>query len=708
MLIFEYVLILLAAILLSNLVNRFVPNLSAPIVQIVLGVVIAMIPMGAFAFTFELEPELFFILFIAPLVFYSSMTVDKKTFWTMKGPILNIAVVLVLVTVILVGSFVHFLIPAIPLAAAFAMAAALGPTDVVTVDAVAKRVKLPHKVMALLTGESIINDASGIVCFQFAIAAMMTGSFSITQALGRFLLLGLGGIVLGLALTGIKYIIVNWIRSLGMENVTLHILIHILTPFIIYMIAEELSCSGIMAVFAAGIAHSFARNKLNPDMVNLNIASNSVWSVLSFSLDGLVFVILGTQLPGIIKTIGQESFSIGTGQSIGCILLITLMLALTRFIWWAVTIPHTSYSDLHTPVNRWYAGALFSLCGAKGTVTLATIMSIPLLMSDGSAFPERDLILLLTAGVIVCALIITNFILPLLTEKQSDTSRSAEEHQAYAEILHTVIAQLSREITNETRAAMELVIRSYYSRSVALTRQQSAFYQNHPPDYRQDSQIEQNLRQDILLWEQEHTHDLLARGEIDAADAEHFLEILAKRTDALVSLKQQNPLRKLLWGLKHFKSNLCRKNKPSGASLFQLAHFWDMLSENESYVLERLAAIRNAENESIVDKLVFEIELSQTVRINRSGRLNGALRRDSGGDSATSETSNTCYSAVSADAAHHFGDNADIAAVIARAFQLERNLIQDMFEAQRISWEMAKEMRGNIVMLEAQLISTEW
>jgi len=163
------------------------------------------------------------------------------------------------VTVVAVGYLMNLLIPSIPLAAAFALIAALGPTDDVAVASVGKRVNVPPKIMSILQGESIINDASGIVSFQFALAAMLTGSFSLMQATGRFFVVALGGIAVGLILSWLKYLLVHWIRSLSMENVTLHLLLGLLTPFVIFLIAEALHVSGILAIFAAGIAHSFNR-----------------------------------------------------------------------------------------------------------------------------------------------------------------------------------------------------------------------------------------------------------------------------------------------------------------------------------------------------------------------------------------------------------------------------------------------------------------
>ncbi|MDR2039917.1 MAG: sodium:proton antiporter, partial [Bacteroidales bacterium] len=388
MLVFEYILILLVAIFISNLINRFLPSVSVPIIQILLGALIALIPLN---FKLELEPSLFFILFIAPLVFNSSMLMDKQSFWALKVPIMNLAFLLVFATVIGIGYLTHLLIPTIPLVAVFVLMAALAPTDDIAVFSVAKRVNVPPRIMNILSGESIINDASGIVCFQFAVAAVVTGTFSVTDAIGRFIILGLGGILVGLAFTLLKYALVRWIRSLGMENVTLHILIEILTPFLVYLIAETLEVSGILAIFSAGIAHSVGRKKLNPENASLNIASDSIWNVFSFTLEGLVFLILGTQLPDILRTVQSGSYPVETWEIVLYVLLITLIFALSRFVWSYCSIRKKVYHDPDHPISKFRACMIFSLSGARGAVTLASVLSIPILLNDGSAFPQRDM-----------------------------------------------------------------------------------------------------------------------------------------------------------------------------------------------------------------------------------------------------------------------------------------------------------------------------
>jgi len=656
MLLFEYVLVLLAAVLLSNLINRFVPILSAPILQIVLGAAIALIPFGAFGFEFELEPELFFVLFIAPLVFYTSMTADKKTLWDMKSPILGSAVVLVVITVITVGYALHAIIPIIPLSAAFILNAALSPTDDVAVSAVGKRVAVPQKIMGILSGESIINDASGIVCFQFALAAAVTGTFSIAKAAAQFLLVGFGGILAGLAFTLLKYALVKWLRSLGIENVTLHILIGLLTPFIIYMAAEGLGVSGILAVFASGVSHSFARVQLNPETVSLNTALESVWSMLAFTFEGIVFVMLGTQLPGILKTI--EKHSIGLWQIAGCVLMLTLIFALLRFVWWILAVQKEIYQDEGKIIGRIKSGIIFSLAGARGTVTLASVMSIPLILTNGNLFPVRDLIILLASGVIVVSLLITNFLLPLFVERKTQHGKNELESEAYAEIIQKVMTRLLSEATEENRAATLIVVRSYYERNAA----------SMGKNMRSETTESKKLKKQVLMWEKENTIALLKNGAIPEAVANHYIAFLDIR---IQSGSDGKLFQRLGWFINHvhrFKNLKAEKNNKND--------FFKLLTNNSLFVLEKLHEIRNDENANAVDKLISSYELT------------AAFHNDSGWEKEKNANPEAAESIIYE--------------VATKGFHMERGLIHEMFEAGRISRETAKEIRGNIAALEAR------
>jgi len=625
MFVFNFILILLAAALLSNLINHFLPSLSVPLVQLLLGVLITLIPFGAFGVEFNLEPDLFFVLFLSPLVFHSTMTADKKTMQKMISPILMAAVGLVFLTIFTTGFVTFLIIPAVPLAVAFALAAALGPTDVVAVEAVAKRTTLPYKIISILTGESIINDATGIVCFQFAVLAVATGSFNLLRGLGRFLSLAIGGVTIGIIITLLKSLLVRWLRSLDMKSASLHIALGVMTPFIIYMTAEWLGVSGILAVFASGVIHSLYRDKISPETVNLNNAQHSVWEFLSFSLDGLVFIILGTQLPHIIDVDISGLHANGIWHIVGSIFAITSVLLVTRFIWWAVTVRRRTYDDPGHPMGKIRSGLIFSIAGARGTVPLASVLSIPLLLPDGTLFPERDMVILIASGVIVLSLLLTNFILPLLVRGTKESPQKKADQSAYVEILHTVVGRLKNEVTPETLAATEIVMRNYYARI------------NH---YHSDGRKAQGfhekrkLKHDILLWEKDMVLRMAEAGQISEKAADHYIET----TEHLMAEIANEP------GLWRTVMRMIR-------------HFMDTLTWRGT-----------------------ETDTKDVPKLTTSVYQNGSIIRE-----------------------EHLAGS--INAIAINGFHMERVLIQQMLDANRISFRSAKELQADIAMLEAQLLA---
>jgi len=653
MLLFQFILILLAAICLSRIVNRFIPVLSVTIVQIALGALITLLPLSC---EFEWEPHLFFVLFVAPLVFSTSMKADKETMWSQRKTILSMSIALVLITIVSVGYLLNFLVPTIPLAAAFALIAALGLTDDVAVSAVGKRINVPPKIQTILKGESIVNEASGIVVFQFALVAMITGSFSIVHATGRFFVVAVGGIATGLLLCWLKYVLVRWIRSLGMENVTLHLLLGILTPFLIYIVAEALHVSGILAIFAAGITHSFNRDKLNPDKVNFNIASDSVWSMLTYTLEGLVFVIMGTQLPRILRSISQNTFSISSWDIVSYILLLNLLFLILRFLWTVVMIRKKSYHDPARPVRRFRAGIIFSLSGARGAVTLASVMSIPFFLSNGEAFPERDLIILIAAGDIVVSLLLTSFILPLCVEKKVKADKSSE-NKAYLEVLHTVISELNRSATPENKIATTIITTNYYNRSTELQRQLNTQH----IDYEE----ERKWKIAICTWEKENLSSMVEQGEADEESAHHYCDMLDAEMDRLLKIRLafRDINKRLAHHIHHIRG---RKQQ-----IEEHAKVFKVMELNTRFVLEKLRELNQLDNHPVSRKMIAEYEFK--------------------------------LSLYQRDFRHSKPDDEMLLSVASHGFQIERDNIQLMFEAGRISRETAKELRHNISLLEVQL-----
>ena len=397
----ELSLLMLAAVLLSSVIDQLVPKVSSPLIQIGLGLAIAVV-MGT-QINIDLDPNLFLVLLIAPLLYDEAKNLDKQALWENKRPVLSLAVGLVIASALIVGFAVKWLVPSIPLAAAFALGAALGPTDAVSVASLAKQVKIPARSRNILESESIINDASGIVSFQFAIAAAVTGTFSLVGATANFFFAFLGGILVGVALGYLGNFIVRRVRSWGLENTTFHVLFEVFVPFIVYLVANALGTSGIIAVVAAGILNVVSPRTIGPSVSRMNIVSTSVWRVLAFALNGIVFVLLGTQLPRAMQRT-WENVTIDNGVLIGYILGITALMLAVRFVWvFAMERLHRQRTGRMT-LDELRSTAVMTLAGPKGTITLAVAFTIPF------SIPQRELLLFLACGVIVVTMLLATFV----------------------------------------------------------------------------------------------------------------------------------------------------------------------------------------------------------------------------------------------------------------------------------------------------------
>ncbi len=286
-------LFLLLAVVVSGAFARMSPLLlPLPLVQIALGAAIASVAdLGV-----ELKPDIFFLLFLPPLLFLDGWRIPKEGLFRDKGTILELALGLVVFTVVGVGYFVNWMIPAMPLAVAFALAAIVSPTDPIAVSAIASRVPIPRRLMHILEGESLLNDASGLVCMRFAIAAALTGAFSPVDAFGTFLWIAIGGIAIGVGVTWIATVAKNWVSQRFGEETGSQILISLLIPFGAYLLAEHLHCSGILAAVAAGITMSYVEQSGQALPVT-RVRRSAVWDLVQFTANGIIFVLLGEQLP---------------------------------------------------------------------------------------------------------------------------------------------------------------------------------------------------------------------------------------------------------------------------------------------------------------------------------------------------------------------------------------------------------------------------
>ncbi|MBB3235664.1 Na+/H+ antiporter [Phyllobacterium endophyticum] len=433
------VLLMLLAVVVSDSLIRVSPvPLPLPLVQIGLGAVIASVT----SIRVELEPDIFFLLFLPPLLFLDGWRIPKEGLFRDKGIILEMALGLVIFTVVGLGFFVHWMIPSVPLPVAFALAAILSPTDPIAVSAIAARVPIPSRMMHILEGESLLNDASGLVCMRFAVAAMLTGTFSLPQAFFTFLWLAFAGIAIGVGVTiGVTKGKAFLARHLGEESGS-QILISLLIPFGAYLLAEHLHASGILAAVAAGITMSYAENT-GQSLALTRVRRAAVWDTAQFAANGAIFVLLGEQLPSIFMG-AVENVQHGGGSSpwwLGVyVVIIYAVLVALRFLWvWA-----SWRIALYRPLNHggaavkpsWRLVATMSFAGVRGAITLAGILTLPLLLNDGTLFPARDLVIFLASGVIILSLITAGICLPRLLQNidlpVEDSHQRAEDYARIA------------------------------------------------------------------------------------------------------------------------------------------------------------------------------------------------------------------------------------------------------------------------------------
>ncbi|STD40384.1 Sodium, potassium, lithium and rubidium/H(+) antiporter [Edwardsiella tarda] len=417
--IFFTILILILVVSLSGVLTRMLPfQVPLPLMQIVIG---ALLAWPHFGLHVDFDPELFLVLFIPPLLFADGWKTPTREFLHHGREIFGLALVLVLITVIGVGYFLHLLLPEVPLVAAFALAAVLSPTDAVALGGIVGQGRIPKSIMGVLEGEALMNDASGLVALKFAIAvAMGTMVFTISGATLEFIKVALGGLLTGAAVTWLYSKSLRVMSRWAGDDPATQIVFLMLLPFASYLIAEHIGVSGILAAVAAGMTISQSGVIRNAPLT-MRLRANSVWAMLEFVFNGMVFIMLGLQLPGILENSiiqADRDPNIETWYLFADVVLVYALLLVLRFLWlWGMKrislhffqrnpLQFASYSMR----DLWIA----SFAGVRGAITLAGVLSIPLFLSDGSPFPGRYQLVFLAAGVILFSLLIGVVALPLL------------------------------------------------------------------------------------------------------------------------------------------------------------------------------------------------------------------------------------------------------------------------------------------------------
>jgi monovalent cation/hydrogen antiporter len=418
----EIIVLLFAAVAALVLVARRL-SLPYPVVLVLAGLALSFIPHLP---EVKLDPNIVFFFFLPPLIYPAALFTSWRDFRRNLRPILFLAIGLVLVTMVTIAWVAHSLIPALPWAAAFALGAIVSPPDAVAATSVIRRLSVPYRIQAILEGESLVNDATALVAFQFAVAALMTGSFSLGQAALRFVVVAVGGIAFGLAIG----FAMRWVHR-HLDDPPVQITISLLTPFLAYLPAERLHVSGVLAVVAAGIYLGWYSPLVA--RARYRLQAFAFWEMVVFLLNGFVFITIGLQLPGILRALEGESFL----SLISAALLVSAAVVLVRIFW---VVPAAYLQPLlskelrqRLPLPPFKNVALVAWSGMRGVVSLAAAFALPFVLNNGSPFPGRNYILFLTFCVILATLVFQGLTLPILIRKlgiTDDGSTDEEERSA--------------------------------------------------------------------------------------------------------------------------------------------------------------------------------------------------------------------------------------------------------------------------------------
>jgi len=398
-------------------------KIAYPIFLVVAGLAISFIPGIP---VLHLNPDLIFLIFLPPLLYEAAWYTSWNDFWKWKRPIALLAFGLVFFTSTVIAYTSASVIPGFTLALGFLLGGIVSPPDAVAAATVLKGMKVPKRILTILEGESLVNDASSLIVFKFALATVLAGTFSMQEAAGQFFLIAGMGIVIGLAGAHVMYFIHRFLPTTPAIDAALTVM----TPYLLFLAAEQFHYSGVMAVVSGGLFISWRSHEIFKTG-NTRMNMLGVWTTLIFVMNALVFVLIGLELPEIIHGLGE--YSIWDGIRYGLIISgITIAL---RFLWIypAAFVPRWLSSKIRKdPSPGWKGPLVIGWAGMRGVVSLATALSIPFLV-DGNAFPHRNLIIFITFVVIFVTLVIQGltlpFIIKLIKLEEIDPIARSEEQQ---------------------------------------------------------------------------------------------------------------------------------------------------------------------------------------------------------------------------------------------------------------------------------------
>ncbi|HZV68430.1 MAG TPA: Na+/H+ antiporter [Saprospiraceae bacterium] len=407
----EYVYLAFIIVALVMIANKL--RIAYPIILVLGGLALSF--MGIFT-DIKINPELIFFIFLPPLLYEAAWQVSFREFWRLRRVIASFAFPIVILTACVVAFASQALIPGFTLALGFLLGGIVSPPDAISATTIMRTVKAPKSLLSIIEGESLLNDASSLIVFRFALAAVITGQFYFVQATGSFFLVIIMGTLIGLGIAMIFYLIHRWLPT----TPAIEIVLSFLAPYCMYYFAELFHFSGVLAVVAGGLLLSSKRQKMLT--YQGRVQGYNVWSTLGFILNGLIFLLIGLQLPSITRQLGDVSLQ----QAVLYGLIISLVLIITRLACTLGASLFTMFMSRFIKVAEanpgWKGPIIFGWAGMRGVVSLAAALSIPVFLQDGNPFPFRNLILVITFVVILVTLVFQGLTLPWVIRKLTPTS----------------------------------------------------------------------------------------------------------------------------------------------------------------------------------------------------------------------------------------------------------------------------------------------
>lgn len=694
--ILESIILILSLLIIANIVSHYFVSIPPSLLQIAAGVLAALF----MHVKIYVDTEWFLLAFIAPILFNDGNNFPKRELWKLKGPILGNAIILVIISTLVGGVFVKFLIPSLPWTTAFTLVAVLSPTDPIAVQSIAKKAHIPDKLMHLISGESLINDASGLICFKYGVAATVTGMFSLKSATIDFFHISIVGALVGAIMIWIFNGIRLYLINQGVDDSILHAIIQIIIPFIIYYVADDVfDVSGVVAVVIAGILNISSNHNMSAFTPEIRLITSRTWDLVVYVLNGIVFVLLGIEIPFAMEELVHND-NINTFWATILAFAIWVMLVVIRFAWSYVYSTFSNNPDGKIKLwskTRLYDCLMSGISGVRGAVTMVGVLSLPMTIKGGDPFPSRTLLLFVASAVIIFSLLGATILIPLMTKSSapvayrgntfssdnSDDSDDEEEESAPVEltqieanrvILDKTVKKLRNEMDEGDTAVYSSVIAEYLNdiRNLSFRNNNSSVVSH------QISKRRVKSKKDAELW------DICFNCELDAIDELYENHEISDdsydlATRKIAKYKKEIVHRRYNSTIEFFISYFRRTFLQIKRWIYRSVKYNDVQQMNQDSIkisiagakkaLEKLQELDQSNQEDIDDNLIYIFQRHYEDRLEL---LQGKYRGRS----------------------PEF--NSERMALEVKALSYQRAFVQDMLEQGRVSKLTANELRKNI------------